>query len=217
MHWLHQRKKFEAVDCVHKIMATDFSDARDVLLDFLSRDVTVIAAGYCNMLGGLKEAEKLKKIGHVGSTLVPSSSMTMWHTTQPGWLDSGSSGMNGMCCSIHHRWDTRGLPTLWACQKVFGSSSRKIIVLLWCLLAPCTWHFFVAMGLIHKFLAGLNASVEAVLKSSMNVYVGIYYWVLLAVLQWQFVLHNFSILVFAYWELKLQSYSYLVRNKVDES
>jgi hypothetical protein len=39
--------------------------------------VTVIAAGYCNMLDGLKEAEKLKKSGHVGSTLVPSSSMTM--------------------------------------------------------------------------------------------------------------------------------------------
>jgi len=72
-----KRKKFEAVDCVHKIMATDFSDARDGLLDFLSRDVTVIAAGYCNMLDGLKEAEKLKKSGHVGSTLVPSSSMTM--------------------------------------------------------------------------------------------------------------------------------------------
>jgi hypothetical protein len=42
----------------------------------------------------------------------------------------------------------------------------------------------VAKDLIRLFLAGLNASVEAVLKSSMNVYVGVYYLVLLAVLQW---------------------------------
>jgi len=72
-----KRKKFKAVACVHKIMATDFSDARDVLLDFLSRGETIIAASYCNVLDGLKEAEKLKKSGRVGSTLVTSSSMTM--------------------------------------------------------------------------------------------------------------------------------------------
>jgi len=72
-----KRKKFRTVDCVHKIMTTDFWDARDVLLDFLSRGETIIAADYCNMLDGLKEAEKLKKSGHVGSTLMPSSSLTM--------------------------------------------------------------------------------------------------------------------------------------------
>jgi hypothetical protein len=68
-----KRKKFKAVDCVHKIMATDFSDARDVLLDFLYRGETIIAASYCNVLNGLKEAEKLKRSGLVGSTLMPSS------------------------------------------------------------------------------------------------------------------------------------------------
>jgi len=57
-----KRKKFKAVDCVLKIVATDSSDARDVLLDFLSRGQTIIAAGYCSMLDGLKEAEKLKKV-----------------------------------------------------------------------------------------------------------------------------------------------------------
>jgi hypothetical protein len=72
-----KRKKSKAVDCVHKIVATDFSDARDFLLDVLSKGETVIAAGYCNMLDGLKDAEKLKKSGHIGSTLVPSSSMTV--------------------------------------------------------------------------------------------------------------------------------------------
>jgi hypothetical protein len=72
-----KRRKFRAVDCVHKIMATNFSDARGVLLDFLSRGETFIAAGYCSMLDGLKEPEKLKESGRVGSTLVPSSSMTM--------------------------------------------------------------------------------------------------------------------------------------------
>jgi len=71
-----KRKKFKVVDCVHKSMATDFSNARDVLLDFLSRGETIIPASYCIVLDGLKEAEKLKKSGHVGSTLVPSS-MTM--------------------------------------------------------------------------------------------------------------------------------------------
>jgi len=45
-----KRKKFKAVDFVNKIMATDFSDTRDVLLDFLSRGEKIIAAGYCNML-----------------------------------------------------------------------------------------------------------------------------------------------------------------------
>lgn len=57
-----KRKKFKAVDCVHKIVATYSLDGRDVLLDFLSGGETIIAAGYCSMLDGLKEVEKLKKV-----------------------------------------------------------------------------------------------------------------------------------------------------------
>jgi hypothetical protein len=45
-----KREKFKAVNFVNKIMATDFSDARDVLLDFLSKSEKIIAAGYCNVL-----------------------------------------------------------------------------------------------------------------------------------------------------------------------
>jgi hypothetical protein len=35
-----------------------------------------------------------------------------------------------------------------------GSGSRKIMVLLWCLLAPCTWHFLWLRAWYPSFLLG---------------------------------------------------------------
>jgi hypothetical protein len=93
------------------------------------------------------------------------------------------------------------------------SGSRVIMMLLWGLLAPCTWHnfflnfiftllhfilFFWLRALIHKFLAGLNASVVALYWKVVWMFmyvciIKIFFLVLHAALQWQFVPYFFNI------------------------
>jgi hypothetical protein len=120
-----KRKKFKAVDCVHKIMATNVSDARDVLLDFLSRGETVIA-GWAE--GSRKTEKKWPCWLNLGAIIIHDNVTyyMAWITRQWfRWYEwevlqhPPQIGQQGA-------WNVVGLSKgLWP-----GSGSRKIVVLL---------------------------------------------------------------------------------------
>lgn len=70
--------------------------------------------------GGWTEGSRAKKKWpcwlNLGAIIIHDS-VTHYTTLMTGqWF----KWYNGNCCSIHHRLDTRRLPSLWASEKVFG-------------------------------------------------------------------------------------------------